>query len=361
MCRGTCFAVIVVLLLGPLAGSARAADAPATVSPGSASGELIASSCPTFSWGGVAGVESYEIVAYRLDEQTDGPALVFSQQIDGTAFSWTPPLGSCLAHGGRYAWLVRANLAAGESLWSAPNFFQVTGGPSKEQFEEALAIVQRYLSTQAGVTEPSLPETVRSDAESGATARLEDPAAEVTHPVDFSAQNRTAAESDTAVGSLAPQVAAAPAVTSLVTEGAIGAGTSTPLADLHVVGGSTLGSILLAPNEPISNESSELFFAEDIDGTFGMKIKYDGTTGANMLQIWGRDSISGDLGPWLEIQRNTGRIKAAKWNPDPPCFRGNFYDNCGNGTITDTRETLIWLENANCFPQQDYVKMVSAV
>ena len=151
-----------------------------------------------------------------------------------------------------------------------------------------------------------------------------------------------------ATGTEESQPAVAPAVTSFVTDGAVGVGTSAPLADLHVVGGPTMGSILLTPNEPKSNESSELFFGEDIDGTFGMKIKYDGTLGANTLEIWGQDT-TGDLGPWLEIQRNSGRIKAAKWNPDPACVSGSVrFVNCGNGTVTDSMTGLIWLETAHC-------------
>jgi len=39
----------------------------------------------------------------------------------------------------------------------------------------------------------------------------------------------------------------------------------------------------------------------------------------------------------------------------PPCFDLlSRYVVCGNGTVTDTVTGLIWLQNANCFPIQDY-------
>jgi hypothetical protein len=46
----------------------------------------------------------------------------------------------------------------------------------------------------------------------------------------------------------------------------------------------------------------------------------------------------------------------AAGSPDPPCFDATrrFVD-CGNGTVTDTTTGLIYLKNANCFGQQDWV------
>jgi hypothetical protein len=43
-------------------------------------------------------------------------------------------------------------------------------------------------------------------------------------------------------------------------------------------------------------------------------------------------------------------------NPDPPCFdSSNRYVDCGNGTITDTATGLIWLKDAGCLGQSNWV------
>ena len=45
----------------------------------------------------------------------------------------------------------------------------------------------------------------------------------------------------------------------------------------------------------------------------------------------------------------------AAGNPDPPCFNlTERFVNCGNGTVTDTVNGLIYLENANCFGTQNW-------
>jgi hypothetical protein len=88
---------------------------------------------------------------------------------------------------------------------------------------------------------------------------------------------------------------------------------------------------------------------EDDDGTCAMRLLYDG--GTNHLQKWGRNPTSGDMGPWPEVARDSGRLKAEQWNPDPPCFNETqrFVD-CGNGTVTG----LVDLRDANCFGPEDW-------
>ena len=68
---------------------------------------------------------------------------VLKQQIPGSASSWTPPLGSCLERGGEYAWSVRALGVKSRSEWSPPSLFGVAAGPSREELETALALVQQ--------------------------------------------------------------------------------------------------------------------------------------------------------------------------------------------------------------------------
>ncbi|MDH3745647.1 MAG: hypothetical protein OES47_11165, partial [Acidobacteriota bacterium] len=99
------------------------------------------------SWGEVEGARWYDLVVYRLeDEEQTEPVL--RERITGSALSWTPSLDRCLEAGGKYAWSARAVSSWKASDWSAPSLFQVASGPSAAEFEEALAVVRKYLSGQ---------------------------------------------------------------------------------------------------------------------------------------------------------------------------------------------------------------------
>ncbi|HIO72399.1 MAG TPA: hypothetical protein EYN38_04755, partial [Flavobacteriales bacterium] len=87
--------------------------------------------------------------------------------------------------------------------------------------------------------------------------------------------------------------------------GNVGIGTTSPLANLHVNGSATLGSILITPSESISGDDSEILFGEDDDYTFGMSIKYDG--GDDKMYVYG-ESNSTIYGPHLSIERNNGYV-----------------------------------------------------
>jgi len=119
---------------------------PVAVSPGSATGALIGDACPTFSWGGVPEAKSYELVVYRVEEESEEAEPELRENLSGSASSWTPSLGRCLERGGEYAWSVRAVGRKGTSDWSPPSLFQVVLGPGEVEFEEAVQIVQRYLA-----------------------------------------------------------------------------------------------------------------------------------------------------------------------------------------------------------------------
>ena len=275
-----------------VATGAFAGSNPVAVSPGDpAKLVLISDACPTFSWDPVEGASEHELVIYQVDEEGQAAESLLRQQIPGSASSWTPPLGSCLERGGQYAWSVRAMGRKEASEWSAPNLFEVAAGPSEVEFEEALQVVQQYLTVQgpsetAGAA-PAVSGSTAVAATSGATA-------EVGAPVP-GRPGRTAR---------APQ---APETVSLVTEGAIGLGTAEPQADLHVVGGSPLlGDMLLAPNAqtPGIPGDAELLLAGYSDGREGMKIKYDGST--RNLEVWGYHGVVGDKGPWLTINADMG-------------------------------------------------------
>lgn len=124
-----------------------AAEVPVAVSPGDASGlARIGDRCPTFSWGAAEGAKRYELVVYRLDEESEEARPALRKRFHGSVTSWTPSLDRCLERGGRYAWSVRAMGRKEVSDWSPPSLFQVASGPSEVEFEEALSVVRAYIA-----------------------------------------------------------------------------------------------------------------------------------------------------------------------------------------------------------------------
>jgi hypothetical protein len=270
----------VALLTVLCATSAGAVEAPIAVSPGHSTHlAQVEGRCPTFNWGAVAGARSYQLTAYRLGEEGKEAKPVLREIFAGSVSGWTPALDQCLERGRRYAWTVRAVGERETSDWSAPALFQVAAGPTRREFEAALAKVQQYLAVQQASV-AAAPEPAEAGAE---------------HP-DL--------EQDTLyAGLLATRlIPEAPETVSLVTEGAVGVGTSTPLADLHILGDSTTAGVLVGTSE---RGASELLLASDPIGDFGMKLRWDGTPGVGDFQIWGR-TTGVDAGPWLSIDRATG-------------------------------------------------------
>ena len=138
-------ALAALLTVAPAAAAADSAR-PVAVSPGHPYRlSPIADSCPTFSWGQVAGAESYELVVYRAGRGEEETPPVLRATVDGRAGSWTPMLGRCLERGGRYAWSLRAHGAEGPSQWSTAALFEVTSGPGPRELEEALALLRDRL------------------------------------------------------------------------------------------------------------------------------------------------------------------------------------------------------------------------
>ena len=278
-----CAAVVLLTVL--CATSAGGAEVPVAVSPGHPTHlAQVEARCPTFDWGAVTGVRSYQLVVYRLmeEESEEEAKPVVRATVPGSALGWTPALDQCFERGGRYAWVVRAVGTQKTSSWSAPSLFQVASGPSEAEFEQALDTVRRYSAMQGG-TQSTTPKAVTVTG--GATAKAE-----------------TLQSDNSPRSALLPE---APATVSLVTEGAIGIGTSVPLADLHIVGGPASGGVLVGPDNAGGGGVSELLLAEDDDGGFGVKLKYDGTGAINAFHIWGRQGDV-DIGPWLSVQRSTG-------------------------------------------------------
>lgn len=135
---------VLVVLLTLVAAGARA-ERPTPVSPGSQAGMTVVSGqCPTFSWTAAEGVDSVDLVIYRVSrEDAEGPPeRVLSVTLPGSAQGWTPSLGQCLESGGRYAWSVGAG-----GDWSEASLFQVSTAPSVAEVEEAMAVLRRYVET----------------------------------------------------------------------------------------------------------------------------------------------------------------------------------------------------------------------
>jgi len=163
--------LIVAFLISWAAGGASAVEVPVAVSPGGPANAPIEGRCPTFSWGGAPGTASYELVVYRIGAQAENLEELLRQSFPGSVDSWTPSLVSCLAHDERYAWSVRAVGAEGVSEWSPPLLFEVASRPSDAEFEEAVALVRRYLEQE------SEPESQPKSAERRRTSRAESVAA----------------------------------------------------------------------------------------------------------------------------------------------------------------------------------------
>ncbi len=148
--------VVVGVFLAAVRG--WAGDVPVAVSPGGATGAVIESRCPTFSWGTVPGAQSYELVVYVLGTESEEAKPVLRQTFAGSVSGWTPSLDRCLAWGGRYAWSVRAVGPGQTSDWSPPSLFAVAPGPSEEEFEQALEVVRQFLATpHRAAAEPAAP------------------------------------------------------------------------------------------------------------------------------------------------------------------------------------------------------------
>jgi hypothetical protein len=142
----------VVLVVFGVAGVADAAPGvPETVSPG-AEGRVVrvAGPCPSFSWGAVAGALSWELVAYELSGTESGGGQALGVVIPGSALSWTPSLGECLAPGSRYVWFVRAIGAEGPGEWSRGRLFEIVDVPTIAEVEEALRVLERFVGERGG-------------------------------------------------------------------------------------------------------------------------------------------------------------------------------------------------------------------
>ncbi|MDP6956650.1 MAG: VCBS repeat-containing protein, partial [Planctomycetota bacterium] len=86
--------------------------------------------------------------------------------------------------------------------------------------------------------------------------------------------------------------------------GNVGLGTTDPLMSVHINGDTALGNLMVAPSGG-ANNSSELWLAEDSDGSYRMGWRYDG--GTNQLNLVATDDGgTTEMGPHMTVARNSG-------------------------------------------------------
>ncbi|MFT5885515.1 MAG: hypothetical protein ACI9IP_001975 [Arcticibacterium sp.] len=85
----------------------------------------------------------------------------------------------------------------------------------------------------------------------------------------------------------------------------VGINTTDPLRQFHIMGGTTLISMILTPNEPFSGDYANIIPAEDDDDTYHMEMTYDG--GDNRMYWYGKNNANLN-GPHMGINRDNGRV-----------------------------------------------------
>ncbi|MFQ5528655.1 MAG: hypothetical protein ACE5GX_20670, partial [Thermoanaerobaculia bacterium] len=187
-CRAT-FLVLGLLTALPSAHGQVAAAAgrlrPVTVSPGSpTTAAPIADRSPTFLWGAVDDALLYELVVFRVPEESavdTDQAPVLRLELPGSALGFTPSLDQGLQPGAAYAWMLRAETAEGSTEWSEPAFFRVADVPTALEVEQALEVLRGYVGTMAvrGIGDQpdggSEPDAVPTSAKGAEVTELDPP------------------------------------------------------------------------------------------------------------------------------------------------------------------------------------------
>jgi len=141
--------LLALLFLG-VPSATLAQGAITAVSPGALDRATLESRCPTFSWAGAAGAESYELQVWEysasVEQSPSAPTLATT--VPGGALSWTPGRESCLEPGTDYLWTIRAIEDGLPSAWSAERVFRTETALDDDRLTEALEIVRRHLDRQ---------------------------------------------------------------------------------------------------------------------------------------------------------------------------------------------------------------------
>lgn len=143
MRRALCACLLAGAFLPSMAFAAEPGR-PQGVSPGSPSAsQALATSCPTFSWSGIAAARGYQLAVYEVGSDAELRSLL-EVEVSGDARAWSPAAAQCPDSGKRYAWAVRARLDGGVSGWSDALLFETTGMPSDDEVRRALLVLQRF-------------------------------------------------------------------------------------------------------------------------------------------------------------------------------------------------------------------------
>jgi len=106
-----------------------------------------------------------------------------------------------------------------------------------------------------------------------------------------------------------------------IVQGSLGINTA-PLADLHVRGQGTTGTVFVTPAGLI-NGNSEMRLSESADGTAGMILRYAGAASSNPFQILGL--LSGvETAPHFSVLRDTGNVGVGSATPLHRLHIGNY-------------------------------------
>lgn len=178
--RGLVSPCAVGLVLATLVTSAAGEPmrSPVAISPGAADATLtVATSCPTFSWAGVAAARAYELEVTGSDE-TGAVETALAIQLPAGALSWSPPLERCLQAGKRYSWKLRAVVDNAATGWSNDVHFEVSRHPAPAEVAMAYDILRRHQAAKQGstagirVNPDSQPESPRPQDQRGASVGL---------------------------------------------------------------------------------------------------------------------------------------------------------------------------------------------
>ncbi len=85
----------------------------------------------------------------------------------------------------------------------------------------------------------------------------------------------------------------------------VGINTSDPIRPVHIMGSTTLSSMVLTPNEPFSGDDASIILTEEDDDTYHMEMTYDG--GDNRMYWYGKNNANLN-GPHVGINRDNGRV-----------------------------------------------------
>ncbi|MFQ5527538.1 MAG: DUF1566 domain-containing protein [Thermoanaerobaculia bacterium] len=288
-------------------------------------------------------------MVYRLGEESEEVKPVLQETIAGSASGWTPPANRCLERGGRYAWSVRALGNDTQSEWSPPGLFEVVSGPSDADFEEAFAVVQRYLEARGGDSEAvqTGPEAATGESSASGEPAADVPGLPTPATTQLSVDGGVVATSFAGDGS---------ALTDVVASDLVGAAVvSEAELDFDPVTQSEMGTHAgTADAHHTPTIDTDTVLNETEVETFVTNGPLDGTSFSNVTAVAG-DSATGFFSEGqIEEARIAGELaRDTEVSAQALCAtllpsEGRRYLDAGDGTVLDCKTKLLWLKDASC-------------